>query len=172
MRRAITRIRASLSLTFFSYCSLPRSRSHIHTCIHAHTHHGHSPTGRDSRHFYVTIATCMARRTAADHDWLSVIIPPDRTNGYRCRNIHIRSRVGLPRLFKFTLTVHSSYRRTPAVAPAAPNVTHDKSALFVREPTNHSHAHRVYFNRDAIRRHRSAPFTIVGETAKMAAAVT
>ena len=163
--------RLSLLLSFLTARFLARAHTYTHAYTRTHTTATVRPVGTPA------ISTWRSRRawlveqlpTTTGCQWSS---PRIGRTVIAAANIHIRSRAGLPRLFKFTLTVHSSYRRTPAIAPAAPNVTHDTSALFVREPTNRSHAHRVYFNRDATRRHRSTPFIIVGETAKMAAAVT
>lgn len=126
---------------------LSLSLEHTHTHTHARTHarHGRERTGRSSRHFYATAAVRRVRRTAADRGPSS----PRDDDRLNTRNTRTPPRAGLPRLFKFALTVRSARRRTPAVAHAASNVARDTSALLVREPTIRSHTLGVYFSRDA-----------------------
>lgn len=150
--------------------SLPCSRNtrtHTHIQMHALTYarHGRERTGvGGSRHFYGS----AAMRTAADRGPSS---PRDDDRRRHTQQTRTPPRAGLPRLFKFPLTVRSARRRTPAVAHAAPNVARNTSALLVREPTTRSHALGVYFSRDTTSPIRTS-YHRLGETAKMAGAVT
>lgn len=159
-----------LSMNFLSFSST-RSVSLWHfffsfSLAHAYTHHCHTRTrhGRKRTGGAPAISPWRprrARRTAADRVDRH---PPGRRS---LHNTRIASRHELPRLFKFTLTVQSAYRWTPAAAYTAPTICRCYSYKSQGPACVHS-----MFIWSATRRHRSAPLASVVETVKMANAVT
>lgn len=106
---------------------LPHAQTHTYHRIHCRIYtHVSESTQSELPPFFVTVAMCLSNSCRPSNRlsslWTTIVAA-----------IHASFRCGLPRLFKFPLTVRSAHRRTPAATHTAPRNT---SLLLAQKPRN------------------------------------